>query len=179
MTSLLLAGQQLNVNDRLVPPTGRMVLIMQGDGNLVLYRVDNSAALWASNTWGQPVTHAIMQGNGDFVCYDANGHPHWASGTGGNPGAWVIVEDDGNLVVYSSSNRILWASNTVQTWPVMSAIENVSLVRENGNRGPPDLGFRITALVGSQSADRDPTRRRICETVEYLEPIYAGVPPRR
>jgi hypothetical protein len=117
MTNLLLPGQQLNINDRLMPPTGRTFLIMQSDGNLVLYRVDNGAALFSSNTWGQPVTHAVMQDDGNFVCYDANGHAHWATGTNGNPGAQLLIQDDGNLVVYGPRQIPLWASNTVQTWP--------------------------------------------------------------
>jgi hypothetical protein len=117
MNNLLLPGQQLNINDRLMPPTGRTVLTMQSDGNLVLYRVDNGSALWSSNTCGQPVTHAIMQADGNFVCYDANGHAHWATGTNGNPGAQLLIQDDGNLVVYGPRQIPLWASNTVQTWP--------------------------------------------------------------
>jgi hypothetical protein len=117
MTNLLAPGQQLNINDRLLPPSGRTVLIMQSDGNLVLYRVDNGAALFSSNTAGQPVTHAVMQADGNFVCYDANGHAHWATGTNGHPGAQLLIQDDGNLVVYGPGQTPLWASNTVQTWP--------------------------------------------------------------
>src|SRR5271166_2712664 len=113
---------------------GRTVLVMQADGNLVLYRVDNSVALWTSNTWGQPVTHAVMRNDGTLVCYDAKtGHPYWQTGTIENPGAWLFVQDDGNLVVHSAGGAALWASNTVQTWPLMRAVENVSLVREQSS----------------------------------------------
>jgi hypothetical protein len=133
MASYLLPGQRLNVNDQLVPATGRVVLIQQPDGNLVLYRSDNSLALWASNTVGYPVTVAVMQEDGNFVCYAADGKAYWATGTDGHRGAFVIVQDDGNLVVYDADHRPLWASNTVQTWPVMSGIENVSLVKEQSN----------------------------------------------
>jgi hypothetical protein len=133
MGSVLLPGQQLLTDGQLSPLTGRTVLIMQADGNLVLYREDNGVALWASNTWGKPVTHTIMQTDGNLVCYDANGVPYWATGTNGNPGAWLLVQDDGNLVVYSAAGAALWASNTVQTWPLMRAVENVSLVREQSN----------------------------------------------
>jgi hypothetical protein len=115
-TDRLTAGQQLHTNERLVSANGRVTLIMQDDGNLVLYRTDNNEALWASNTYGEPVTHAIMQDDGNFVVYDDAGKPYWSSNTWGNPGAWVIAQDDGNLVVYSSLNAPLWASNTVQNW---------------------------------------------------------------
>jgi hypothetical protein len=112
----LQANQQLNVNDQLVPQNGTTHLLMQGDGNLVLYRNDNGRPLWASNTWNLPVTHAIMQGDGNFVCYSADGHPYYATGTDSHPGAWIVLQDDGNLVVYSASNNPLWASGTVQNW---------------------------------------------------------------
>jgi hypothetical protein len=118
MNDRLLPGQQLNVNEKLASANGRVTLVMQEDGNVVLYRTDNSAALWASNTWGKPVTVAIMQGDGNFVAYDASGKPYWASNTWGNPGAWLMLQDDGNLVVYSSLNKSLWATNTVQEWSI-------------------------------------------------------------
>ena len=136
MPSFLAAGQQLNIGDQLTPPTGRTVLIMQDDGNLVLYRVDNGTALWSTNTWGKPVTHAVMQADGNFVLYDDNGKPYWDTGTAGDVGACLLVQDDGNVIIYAhtlSAIGQVWASNTVQSWPPMSAIENVSLVREQSS----------------------------------------------
>jgi hypothetical protein len=113
MTAQLDPPQQLNVNDKLVSWDGTTTLIMQADGNLVLYREDNGVALWASNTWGKPVTHAIMQADGNFVCYGDNGVAYWATGTWGNPGSFIILQTDGNLVVYKENGSILWASTTV------------------------------------------------------------------
>lgn len=86
------------------------------DGNLVLYRNDNSAALWSSHTRGKPVNRAVMQSDGNFVCYDKMGHAFWATGTNGHPGAYVVLQDDSNLVVYSAGNTPLWASHTVHDW---------------------------------------------------------------
>jgi hypothetical protein len=107
-------NQQLNVTDQLASNNGRVNLIMQGDGNLVLYRTRFGRALWASNTQGKPVHHVIMQGDGNLVAYSAAGAPDWNTGTYGHPGAWMVLQDDGNLVVYDSANTPLWASNTVQ-----------------------------------------------------------------
>jgi hypothetical protein len=109
----LYQGQQLNVNDQLVSNNQALKLIMQGDGNLVLYRNADGRPLWASNTWGKPVNRAVMQGDGNFVAYSGAGTPYWASGTHGHPGSWVVVQDDGNLVVYDGAHVPLWASNTV------------------------------------------------------------------
>ncbi len=116
MSDRLQANQQLNVNQQLMAPNGKTHLVMQPDGNLVLYRNDTGAALWASRTWHKPVNRAVMQGDGNFVCYDPNGHAYWASGTAGHPGAHITLQDDGNLVIYDSNMTELWATNTVENW---------------------------------------------------------------
>jgi len=110
MTNILNGNQRLNFNDRLLSPSGKFTLIMQGDGNLVLYSVDKNKALWASNTWNTPVTYAIMQNDGNFVCYDPFGKAYWASNTSG-VGAYVTLEDSGQLVIIDMSGVALWGSN--------------------------------------------------------------------
>src|SRR5207237_2512941 len=62
-------SNQLAVNQLLRSQDGRFDLIMQGDGNLVLYRRSDSKPLWASNTNGKGATFAVMQGDGNFVLY--------------------------------------------------------------------------------------------------------------
>lgn len=120
MTSQLNANQQLNTNDVLVPGNNTTKLIMQADGNLVLYRNDNSVALWSTSTWGKPVTHAIMQSDGNFVLYDNSGKAYWATGTWTDPGSHITLQDDGNLVLYGPNGGALWASNTVENWDPMA-----------------------------------------------------------
>jgi WD40 repeat protein len=109
----LLAGQGLIPGRSIKSSDGRFTLIMQADGNLVVYGPRNQA-LWASGTNGHGnVWDAVMQGDGNFVVYDGHNHPLWATGTNGKGGAAVVMQSDGNLVVYDASNRPLWASNTV------------------------------------------------------------------
>jgi hypothetical protein len=117
--------QQLNVNSQLQSNNGFLNLLLQGDGNLVLYRTLFGWALWASNTAGSPVDHVIMQADGNLVAFSLSGTPYWATGTGGHPGAWALLQDDGNLVVYDAGNNALWASNTVQDFnsPTFQYIE--------------------------------------------------------
>jgi len=105
--------QQLNINDQLVSNNGHLNLLMQRDGNLVLYRTMFGQALWSSNTVGQQVTHTIMQADGNLVAYTASGTADWATGTQGHPGAYAMLQDDGNFVVYDAANNALWASNTL------------------------------------------------------------------
>ncbi|MFD9794926.1 hypothetical protein ACFWXK_28715 [Streptomyces sp. NPDC059070] len=84
-------------------------LIMQSDGNLVIYDEFNRAR-WASNTVGQG-WEARLQTDGNFVVYTRSNRPVWASNTAGRPGSRLVVQDDGNVVVYDGS-RAVWASGT-------------------------------------------------------------------
>ena len=52
---------------------------------------------------------AYMQGDGNFVLYNAYGYPVWATNTENHPDAWLNLQDDANLVVYSASNVPLWS----------------------------------------------------------------------
>ncbi len=120
-------GEILNPGDQRTSPNGAYTLIMQSDGNLVLYA--NSAgggqtAVWASQN--PPVGNssinrngieagstAVVSQNGVFgVWYPNQNTTQWATFTSGYPGAYVAVQNDGNLVLYSSSSAALWASNT-------------------------------------------------------------------
>jgi hypothetical protein len=80
--------------------------VYQHDGNLVLYRVSNGAALWASMTF-QP-GQVAMQGDGNLVIYSANWTPLWWSGTAGYAGAYLAVQGDSNLVVYDYYGHPIW-----------------------------------------------------------------------
>ncbi len=100
-------------------------LVMQRDGNLVMYRKRDGAPIWASRTAGNPGAYAVMQGDGNFVVYRKGGGPGtgdalWSSGTWGNSGACAVMQDDGNLVVYRKNGApgaggALWASGTYKT----------------------------------------------------------------
>lgn len=95
-------------------------LVMQTDGNLVLY--SRSTPLWASNTVGRG-GYATMQSDGNLVVYGDSGRAVWASNTAGNAGAYLVLQGDRNLVIYSAAGRALWASNTVDRSGVGVAIQ--------------------------------------------------------
>jgi hypothetical protein len=80
---------------------GKYKLIMQFDGNLVLYRNDGYVR-WATYKYGD---RAVMQPDGNFVQYSITNVPLFATFTFGNTDAFLNVQDDGNLVVYSSPSR--------------------------------------------------------------------------
>ena len=110
-------GASLSVNQELRSNNGLYVLIMQGDGNLVLYEgvmTPPRRAVWSTNTWNLPPerrpNRAAMQQDGNFVLYSTTG-AEWASGTWTFPGSRLILQDDRNLVIYDPNNIARWASN--------------------------------------------------------------------
>ena len=69
--------------------SGHTHLVVQEDGNLVLYNPSNpnnqhEKPVWASNTNGRDNNaRLIMQDDGNLVLYCKNRQPLWASGTDG------------------------------------------------------------------------------------------------
>ena len=65
---------------------GNLHLILQGDGNLVLYHPQhpgmNEHPIWDTKTWGR--------------CHNPT----------------LIMQDDGNLVLYTEGRQAIWATNT-------------------------------------------------------------------
>jgi hypothetical protein len=109
-SSVLGTNQTLNVGQSITSSDGRYRVVMQGDGNLVLYSINR--ALWSSNTAGKPVVRVVMQGDGNLVLYDVQNKPYWSSGTAGKGSSNLIMQGDGNLVIYDGGGRPTWFSST-------------------------------------------------------------------
>jgi hypothetical protein len=92
---------------------GRWMMVIQGDGNLVIY--GPRGAIWASNTDGRGVPQFMlaMQSDGNLVIYGKNGAT-WASNTNGRGRSpfTLVMQNDANLVIYDSTGKPTWASNT-------------------------------------------------------------------
>ena len=109
-------GAVLRPGEFLLSPNGRSMFILQGDGNLVLYR--DGGPVWSTETVGQHMRHVGVQGDGNCVLYRSDGSAAWASNTVGAQNALLILQDDGNLVLLSGDAAV-WASDTVdKTWVV-------------------------------------------------------------
>ncbi|QKW19372.1 hypothetical protein HUT16_10080 [Kitasatospora sp. NA04385] len=90
----LLSGGSLTVGDT--------TLVMQADGNLVLYLNANNGnhiqVLWSTGTWGNSGAYAIMQTDGNFVVYkqgggSTTGGALWSTGTWGKPNSVFLLVD--------------------------------------------------------------------------------------
>jgi hypothetical protein len=102
------AGRRLLPGQSITSPSGRIRLVYQADGDLVLHDDQARHMLWSSDTSGTPPGHAILQLDGNLAVYDGNGALRWSSGTGGNRNANLVVQDDGNLVILSWDRRRIW-----------------------------------------------------------------------
>jgi hypothetical protein len=104
-TTSIYPGQSLETTDR------KRKLVLQGDGNLVLY--SSGTAIWASGTNGKNVAELAMQPDGNLVLYSPSHAPIWNTKTGRKGSAFLALQGDGNLVLYSYAGKVLWATMTV------------------------------------------------------------------
>lgn len=102
------SGERLASGKQLSSSNGTYRLVMQDDGNLVIYSPNRP--IWASNTRGSGADTLVMQTDSNLVIY-APGRPVWAIGTVGAGGKRLVMQNDGNLVIYAN-DRSIWASNT-------------------------------------------------------------------
>ncbi|MDH6144849.1 hypothetical protein [Kitasatospora acidiphila] len=89
-------------------------VLMQPDGNLVVYRKRDGQALWSSGTWNKSNVETVMDSTyGVLAVIDkTTGNPYWDSNTWNSPGATAKIQFDLNFVVYNTSNSAIWGSGT-------------------------------------------------------------------
>ena len=91
-------------------------LLLQQDGNLVLYEEGKVGVRWASNTArkGQGPFELFLQGDGNLVVYDNSRRATWASGSRGH-NCVLRLQSDGNLVIIADNGHghPTWSTNTV------------------------------------------------------------------
>jgi surface antigen len=123
-TPVLNINEVMNPGTELVSPNGTMHLMMQSDGNLVLYAPGMSAR-WSTGTSGHPGAWAQFNPDGNFVVYGPGAVPLWStmgSGGGLQGGQFLQVQDDGNLVQYTANIGVAWTSNT-QYFPAATGVQ--------------------------------------------------------
>ncbi|MCL2013232.1 MAG: S8 family serine peptidase [Cystobacterineae bacterium] len=112
ITDKLSAGERMAPGHALRSPNGLYTLIMQEDGNLVLYS-SAGTPLWSTHTGpGNAGASATLQCDGNFVVRSAAGNPLWSTQTGGQTGTnratYVAVQNDGNFVLYKEGGTPVW-----------------------------------------------------------------------
>lgn len=108
------ANSYLRANDFATSCDGRFRLVMQTDGNLVLYF--GNAVLWAANTSNNIGAYMVMQADGNVAIYNMTNMAVFSSGTFNHPGAVLFIRNDGNMLVQTlhadGGSSIWWQTNT-------------------------------------------------------------------
>jgi hypothetical protein len=104
----LFTNDRMNADQAIYSSSNTYRLIMQGDGNLVVYRTADNFPIWSSKTFHEDA-YLRMQDDGNLVIYRPNDTALGSSHTNGFPGSHIVLQDDGNLVIYYG-NQAKWAS---------------------------------------------------------------------
>jgi hypothetical protein len=113
-TNVLFVNQRLGGNEHLTVAgknsTCNFRLLMQWDGNLVVYRLP-STPIWSTRTGGRGVSFVTLQGDRNVVVYLARGGFSWMSRTqiaGGDPKAKLEILPNGLLVLKNGAGNVVW-----------------------------------------------------------------------
>lgn len=107
---LLASGGVLGRGQQITSCNGRLRLVHQTDGNVVLY--DQVGWTWQTGTGGRTDTTGLaMQPDGNLVLYASTG-AIWFSRTAGHNNARLVLQDDGNLVIYNTAGQAVWSTGT-------------------------------------------------------------------
>ena len=101
-----------NINTTLKSPNGAFKLVLQDDGNMILYN-SRDEMIWKSDkfpgTGGAPYKLELQQIDGNLVIYNRSNQPIWATNrTSPNGPFRFAVQNDSNLVVYDRNNGVVW-----------------------------------------------------------------------
>jgi hypothetical protein len=106
----LMPGQYINSDNNLYN------LIMQDDGNLVMYDIKSGKSIWSTSTNHHPGAWLAMQTDGNLVIYEkGSANALWHTHTYDHPGASLVLQNDRNLVIYGTDNKPLWNTGTFLT----------------------------------------------------------------
>ncbi|WP_275906263.1 protease pro-enzyme activation domain-containing protein [Burkholderia semiarida] len=145
-------GTMLKPRQAVYSASGNHELLMQDDGNLVLYNTTNGAAVWNTRTYGNPGAYAVFQTDGNFVVYSANGTPLWYSATYGQSGEqYLAVQDDGNMVIYRLFVPVFATATDTPSYVVSSAgpaVWNGGVVLSSGQSLTSGNGANVLVMQG-------------------------------
>lgn len=117
-TDRIQAGQSLGTGSQLNSPNRLYQLVLQDDGNCVLYRLSSAPQpLWDTRSRGQGC-RLSLNSEGQLQLSDSSGKALWQAGSSHGAGDYYLqLQDDGNLVLYRRQGQVVtpdWASQTSQ-----------------------------------------------------------------
>jgi hypothetical protein len=117
-------GTTMRQGDWAISANQLYVLVMQGDGNLVLYEVSGAPpqpdstflgyALWATatNDPQNPGQVFDIDQDGNLAVLGPASQTLWQSDTAGCDPQYLALQTDGNLVLYDTDDDAVWATGT-------------------------------------------------------------------
>jgi hypothetical protein len=114
-TGAIALGTRILPGQSVPSANGSHQLVMQTDGNLVVYSSDGRA-LWTSGTAGRGAAF-VAGADGNLAVVNRTGRPVWTSATGGKHAGRLLVQNDGNVVLYRNSGGVLWATRSIDPFP--------------------------------------------------------------
>ncbi|TDW24243.1 hypothetical protein [Kribbella kalugense] len=109
VSDFLAPGQYLKPGQYRRSKNGVYALLMQTDGNAVLYK--GKSAVWSTVTH-RKASSLIMQRDGNLVVISGR-TVVWASGTSGSTNSTLLVQNDSNLVLYNTRKKAVWTRSMV------------------------------------------------------------------
>lgn len=101
-------GNQLRINQQLVSDNEKYNLILQEDGNLVLYD-ENKKARWNTPTYKRFSQFFELSKQGNLAIVSDKNKIVWEFKPTKKKGYELVLEDNGNLILYAEDKEILWA----------------------------------------------------------------------
>lgn len=118
----LVAGQSMAPGQSLESGDANYRFNFQRDGNLVIRRSSDDAALWSSKTSGSGAARLVLQNGGNLALVTSGGSTIWSAGTSNATVSRMTIQNDGNLVLYSTSATPFWSTETVDVAPAATSI---------------------------------------------------------
>lgn len=168
--SYIKTNEILNVDDYIRSANHKYIAVMQGDGNLSVYRGDTLNARYNAYMWGIGKTEApcfaVLQSDGSLCVYKGTGPADnhgliWSSQrTGTGEDFFAVLQDDGNLCIYAgldpeSQGQLVWDSHRfdsgahTDTSSVNPALTNaIRMAVIAGTKQIPAAGALVSGLVG-------------------------------
>ena len=147
---------ELRVNQRLTSANGSHYLIMQGDGNLVLYS-SSARALWATGTNGSGAVRARFQGDGNLVLRNNAGSAVWSSKTAGSGAVRLTVVNEGNVFLLNAAGNVVWQA--IDTTPQDTTRPVIRLNGASNEMISQGMAYRDPGATANDNVDGDISNR--------------------
>ncbi|KAI9361678.1 hypothetical protein DFJ73DRAFT_956964 [Zopfochytrium polystomum] len=137
-------------------PSGRFHLVLQEDGDLVLWdRVSGSRA-WSTSTFtcSPPPDSLVLKRNGDLCLY-AGDKVCWSTDTGRFGEGYcycLMVQDDGNIVLHKLGDAVIWESNPLQHFLPSNVLERGATMKRGDTLVSPNGRYRFVFEANSDLA---------------------------